>query len=105
MQNDITTACRCWTSFHKKSNCILLLWIGVVKVIAGDSCVVVVLVVATLIPVAEVGDVICTDPLFCLLNDEDVLFLLAGRSQRKKCLIAPKNSDILKVSRIIDPLY
>ena len=105
MQNDITTACRCWTSFHKKSNCILLLWIGVVKVIAGDSCVVVVLVVATLIPVAEVGDAICADPLFCLLNDEDVLFLVAGRSQRKKCLIAPKNSDILMVSRVIDPLY
>ena len=36
-----------------------------------------VLVVATLIAVVEVGDVIHTEPLFCLLNDEDVLFVLA----------------------------
>ena len=32
---------------------------------------------ATLIAVVDVGDVIPTEPLFCLLSDEDVLFVLA----------------------------
>ena len=32
---------------------------------------------ATLIAVADVGDVISTEPLFCLLSDEDVVFILA----------------------------
>ena len=32
---------------------------------------------ATLIAVADVDDVIPTEPLFCLLSDEDVLFVLA----------------------------
>ena len=57
-------------------NCQFFFWIGVVVEVAGDGCVVVVLVVATLIAVAEVGDVIRTIPLFCLLNDEDVLFVV-----------------------------
>ena len=30
-----------------------------------------------LIAVADVGDVIPTEPMFCLLSDEDVLFFLA----------------------------
>ena len=51
--------------------------IGVVEVFEDDNCVVVMLMVATLIAVVEVDDVILTEPLFCLLGDEDVLFALA----------------------------
>ena len=36
------------------------------------------LLVVTLIAVAEVGDVIRTEHLFCLLNDEDVLFVVCS---------------------------
>ena len=56
---------------------LILLWIGVVEVVVDDDCVVVVLVVVTLITVVEVGDVILTEPLFRLLDDENVLFVLA----------------------------
>ena len=58
--------------------CQSFFWIGVVEEVAVDGCYVVVLVVGTLIAVAEVGDVIRTEPLFCLLNDEDVLFVVCS---------------------------
>ena len=35
---------------------------------------------ATLITVVDIDDVIPTEPLFCLLSDEDVLFVLAQNS-------------------------
>ena len=53
------------------------LWKGVVEVVEDDDCVVMRLMAATLITVVEVDDVILTEPLFRLLSDEDVLFVLA----------------------------
>ena len=56
---------------------VLVSWIGVVEVVVVDCCVVVVLADVTLIVVADVCDVIPTEPVFYLLIDEDVLFILA----------------------------
>ena len=56
---------------------LVVLWIGVVEVVVVGCCVVVVLADVTLVAVVDVGDVISTEPLFCCLNDEDVLFVLA----------------------------
>ena len=53
------------------------MWIGVVEVVVVGCGVAVVLDDATLIATADVGDVFSTEPLFCLLNNEDVLFVLA----------------------------
>ena len=55
----------------------ILLWIGVVEVVVDADVVDVVLEVATLVAIDEVGDVIRTEPLFRLLIDEDVHFFLA----------------------------
>ena len=46
------------------------------KFVVG-CCDVVMLADATLVVVVDVGDVIPIEPLFCLLSDEDVLFVLA----------------------------
>ena len=55
----------------------VVLLIGVVEVVIVSCNVAVMLDDATLIAAADVGDVFSTEPLFCLLNDEDVLFVLA----------------------------
>ena len=52
---------------------VLVSWIGVVEVVVVDYCVVVVLADVTLIIVADVCDVIPTEPVFYLLINEDVL--------------------------------
>ena len=60
---------------------LILLWIGVVEVVVVDCCIVGVLADGTLIPVVDIDDVIPTEePLFCLLSDEDVFFVLAQNS-------------------------
>ena len=71
---------------------LILLWIGVVEVVVDDDCVVVVLVVVTLITVVEVGDVILTEPLFRLLDDEDVLFILSALSATEAFLCSSDSS-------------
>ena len=58
----------------------VFLWIGVVEVVVDGCSVAVVLDDTTLIAFADVGDVFSTEPLFCLLNDEDVLLSLLVRS-------------------------
>ena len=55
----------------------MFLWIGIVEVVEGDGCAVMMLSVVTLIVVIEVDDVILTEPLFRLLSNEDVLFVSA----------------------------
>ena len=47
---------------------IIILCVGVVEVVVVDCWVVVVLADATLVTVVDVGDVIPTEPLFCLLS-------------------------------------
>ena len=56
---------------------VLVSWIGVVEVVVVDCCVVVVLADVMLIVFADVCDVIPIEPMFYLLIDEDVLFVLA----------------------------
>ena len=52
-------------------------YISETEVVAADCWVVGVLTDATLIPVVDIDDVILTEPLFTLLSNEDVLFVLA----------------------------
>ena len=50
--------------------------------VVDDDCVVLLLLALSLIviiAVVEVDDVILTEPLFCLLSDEDVFFVLVQR--------------------------
>ena len=49
----------------------LLLWIGVVGVVPVDCWVVGVLADGTLTPVVEIDEVILTEPLICLMINED----------------------------------
>ena len=58
---------------HQQSKSLNILWIGVVEVAVVGCCVVGVLIDATLIAVVDIDDVIPTEPLFCLLSNEDVL--------------------------------
>ena len=56
---------------------------------------------ATLIAVVDIADVILTEPLFCLLSDEDVLFVLAQNS----CTIVLHCIAFVMLFLVIGPDY